>query len=288
MADGRMLKKKISQSRKLAQLPSDSDRLFYTWLIPHLDVEGRILADPDVLKGQIVPRLKKWTTQKVDKILKVLADNELIILYQANGDQYLELCKFHDEQSLRRDREKKSDIPDPNEGKIYTKSNSLSEHPAGLQEDSRRTPAEVKLREVKLSQDKSLSKDKHPAAALPSKHFSNEIDANYLEPLLDIAKRIQGKSNGKKAFNFYQWIQIQIRKQAHPAAMIKAGNGLLDYWDTVNNPRGYLDGIMKVENANANERDWIAEHEKIKKEWQAWESNLSSETRKKFSIVKNI
>jgi len=115
-------------------------------------------------------------------------------------------------------------------------------------------------------------------AALPSKHFSNKIDANYLEPLLDIAKKIQGKSsNGKKAFNFYQWIQIHIKKKSHPAAMIKAGNALYDYWDTVNNPRGYLDGIMTVENANANERDHIQTHEALKAEWRAWERSPAAQ-----------
>jgi len=108
-----MLKKKISKSRKLAELPSDSDRLFYTWLIPHLDIEGRILADPDVLKGDIVPRLKAWTPKKVEETLLTLSSYELIVLYSADGDRYLELLRFRDEQRLDPKREAESQCPMP-------------------------------------------------------------------------------------------------------------------------------------------------------------------------------
>lgn len=113
MASGRMLKKKISKSRKLPELPSDSERLFYTWLIPHLDVEGRASADPDVLKGEVVPRLKNWTAEKVKKTLEILSLNKLINLYSMDGDQFLELIRFKDEQRLDSKREAKSQYPEP-------------------------------------------------------------------------------------------------------------------------------------------------------------------------------
>ena len=169
MADGRMLKKKISKSRKLPKLPTDSDRLFYTWLIPHLDVEGRILADPDVLKGEIVPRLKDWTPKKVEETLLQLSKHKLIILYNADGDRYLELLRFGDEQSLRKDRERKSEIPGPDEGEIINNVNDLDELPGKLPSNSSLTPAQVKLREVKLSKDKV----RQNACAVI--HFLNEI-----------------------------------------------------------------------------------------------------------------
>lgn len=54
MAEGRMLKKNISQSKKLALLKNDSARLLYTWILPHLDIEkdGQYLnfKRPDPIK----------------------------------------------------------------------------------------------------------------------------------------------------------------------------------------------------------------------------------------------
>ena len=151
MADGRMLKKKISLSRRLADLKSDSARMLYTWLIPHLDIEGRFSADPEVVKGQIVPRLKHLTPPKIEELLKDLASQELIVRYTDDGDLFLELRHFGQEQNLRKDREKESTIPCPTKDNII---DDLDEVPGELPEDSGLTPAQVKLREVKLSKDK--------------------------------------------------------------------------------------------------------------------------------------
>jgi hypothetical protein len=117
----------------------------------------------------------------------------------------------------------------------------------------------------------SLSKDKQAKPAHSSKHFTENINEEFLKPLLDIAKQIQDKSNGKKAFNFYQWIQQHTRKGSHPGALIKAGQALLSYWGSVRDPRRYLEGIMKTENQNYNERDYIAGYEILKAEMAAWE-----------------
>ena len=104
MAEGRMLKKIISTSKKLANLKSDSARLLYTWLLPHLDVEGRFSADPNIVKGYVVPRLK-MSTKKIAEYLDDMVINGLIILYEKNSDKYLQLNKFKDFQILRENRE---------------------------------------------------------------------------------------------------------------------------------------------------------------------------------------
>lgn len=150
MADGRMLKKKISLSRRLAALKTDSARMLYTWLIPHLDIEGRFSADPDVVKGQVVPRLKHLTPIKIEELLKDLASQELIVRYADDGDLFLELRHFGQEQNLRKDREKESTIPSPTKDNIL---NELELVPGVLPENSGLTPAQVKLREVKLRED---------------------------------------------------------------------------------------------------------------------------------------
>ena len=52
MAEGRMLKRNISESRRLAELKTDQARLLWTWIIPFLDSEGRSYASAEMIKGK--------------------------------------------------------------------------------------------------------------------------------------------------------------------------------------------------------------------------------------------
>lgn len=81
MADGRIVSKRISRSEKIASLTSDTARMFYTWLIPYLDVEGRIEGNPKLLKGDICPLLDHVTISVIDAILTELDAIGLIVLY---------------------------------------------------------------------------------------------------------------------------------------------------------------------------------------------------------------
>jgi len=148
MAEGRMLKRAITTSKKLSELKTDSARLLYTWLIPFLDVEGRYYGDPAVIKGSIVPRIKDFTTEKVNECLIDIQKVGLILWYEVDGDKYLQFTVFEKHQQLRKDREAVSNLPSPQ--------NNSSQTPVKLQESSSQTPGELPL---KLSKDK-LSKDK--------------------------------------------------------------------------------------------------------------------------------
>jgi len=57
MPRGRMLNKKISHDEKVAKL-SLKATLFYTWCVPNLDIEGRIVSDRYNLKAifPFIPR----------------------------------------------------------------------------------------------------------------------------------------------------------------------------------------------------------------------------------------
>lgn len=149
MPEGRMLKKYISESKKLGYLKSDSARLFYTWLLPHLDVEGRYSADPDILKGHIFPKVKSMTISKIKKLLNELAKVDLIILYRSNGETYLQLKQFHKYQKIDRNREAKSKIPPPTEkNRIYS---GINQENSGLNQ----IKSPISLNKV----NESLSKD---------------------------------------------------------------------------------------------------------------------------------
>lgn len=151
-----MLKRAISTSRRLADLKTDSARLLYTWIIPHLDIEGRFYADVSMIKGHIVPRLKTFTDSKIEECLQDMAESGLILLYVVDGDRYLQLRKFSDHQNLREKREAKSIIPSPPEA------TSSINTPGELPDNSRTMPAQDKIREDKIREDKRRAKNKTP------------------------------------------------------------------------------------------------------------------------------
>ena len=160
MAEGRILKRAISESQKLGRLATDSARLLYTWLIPWTDVEGRYTADPDILKGHLFPKVRAMTPRKIERLLFDLADPSLsdkgglIILYQKGGERYLEFVKFHEVQTINRDREAKSKIPPPRD-----KSCKLLSPPENSLLNKSLNKSEVKVKVKKTSCPKSKTPD---------------------------------------------------------------------------------------------------------------------------------
>lgn len=128
MPEGRMLKKRISNSKTLGSLKNDSARLFYTWLIPHLDCKGRYSADPDLIKGHIFPKVKSMTPQKIKKMIAELSNAGLIIHFHSDGEEFLELVGFLKYQKIYEGREAESDIPDFKQDNIITHENSCVTH----------------------------------------------------------------------------------------------------------------------------------------------------------------
>lgn len=143
MAEGRMLKRRITLSKKMAALNTDKARLLWFYMLPFTDVEGRINADPEDIRDEILRKQRKgYVVSTIQTCLEELHRVGLIILYQNETGQYLQFTRHAKEQNLRRDREAESQIPAP------------------LPEDSGSSPAisKVKLSKVKLSEDK----DKNP------------------------------------------------------------------------------------------------------------------------------
>jgi len=144
MAEGRMIKKEISDSRKLGRLLSDRPRVLYFMMLPHLDIEGRLKAEPTEIKGRIATYLP-YTLKSIQSALEALHDVGLLILYHENGDQFLEYTRFRDFQKLYPDKEAGTKILPP-----------TPENSRPTPEDSRPTPEDSRISKVKVS----LSKDK--------------------------------------------------------------------------------------------------------------------------------
>ena len=136
MATGRMLKKEISDSRKLGNVKTDRARVLYFMMLPHLDAAGRLEADVRLIRGQITTMLP-YSERVIQSCLEQLHNANLVVLYTDSDKQYLEYTRFGDFQSLNPEREAKTKIPGP------TPNNS------GVIQSS-----PPKIRQVKLSKDK--------------------------------------------------------------------------------------------------------------------------------------
>lgn len=111
MARGRMVSKDISLDEKVDALSDDTARLLFTWLIPHLDREGRMYGDAQIFKSIVAPR-RNYSTKKVEKSLEQMEKLGLVVRYSVNGNQYLLAPNFEKHQiGLRKDKESPSKIP---------------------------------------------------------------------------------------------------------------------------------------------------------------------------------
>lgn len=113
MPVGRIILKSISESKKLSILKTDGARLLYTWLIPHVNINGCFSADPVIINNRIFTRLNK-NISEINQYLEDIERVGLIKRYHVNGDEFLVVPDFAEKQpSLRPEREGKTTIPYP-------------------------------------------------------------------------------------------------------------------------------------------------------------------------------
>ena len=139
MARGRFVSKTISLDAKVHQLSCPMAQLLWTWMIPHLDVEGRMYGDPVIVRSIVFPRRSDVSIEDVDDYLDEMHALGLVVRYEVGGEKYLQCPNFAKHQvGLRRSREPASVIP-PNPA--TTESDSAID--AGrLPEDCRKWSAE--------------------------------------------------------------------------------------------------------------------------------------------------
>lgn len=259
MAEGRMLKKVICESPRLAALKNDTHRLIYTWMIPHLDVEGRHSADPRIVKSHVAPILDHITTKIIISALHDMAVNNLIALYSINGKEYLELQLFRKHQVLREGREKASDIPPPT--------------PSVLRRPSVDTAQQDKIREDKLSKanaregglDQPVDNlpDNEPKEAPPEKE-PDALMSELKEVTEDIGKMMPDVRKQRQVMLF---IEGNIIRKNHNAMMhcLKSLQKQLQNGIEIDAPKQYLEAALKIEDGKHNAREYNEKAQEFKK-----------------------
>ena len=144
-----MLNRKISRDQEVAVIANDlgcEHALFLTWAIAHLDRDGRLDADPEVLRGMVTPLIGMIDSAVVASTIERAGVAGLIDVYEDDrGRRFLVYPKFFANQiGLRYDREPASDFPEP--GDCRKVSGTL---PEDIRKVSGTLPAEGKGREGK-------------------------------------------------------------------------------------------------------------------------------------------
>ena len=117
MARGRFISKSISQSRKFSALPDDTARLAYLMILPHVDREGRLEADPEYLRGIVFTR-NSYSLEQIAQILQALADVDLITLYRFGEVPILEVADFA-QHNTPHHKEADSEYPAPSDERCH-------------------------------------------------------------------------------------------------------------------------------------------------------------------------
>jgi len=284
MAEGRMLKRNISISKRLPQLKTDSARMLWTWIIPFLDVEGRYYASPDLVKSNVVPRVKTFNEENISEYLQDMAKVGLITLYEVDNEAYLQYRKFEEFQSLRKDHEGKP-LPAPPKSSGPTTDQ--------LQTNYRPTTAEVKLSKVKLSKgnareehlpvDNSKSEDSKPEDPKPAPLEKEEKPKTTIPQAmengnggsmelftLELQKTLSEVYQTFPDFNIHRQVQLflELNLKIGPRKVIlhalrsilKAKEGII----TARTVSKYLSTTFTCEHAKYNARD----HEREAEQWK--------------------
>ena len=129
MARGRMISKAISLDEKVNELPDDTARLLFTWMISHLDREGRLHGDATTVKSIIFPR-RNISVTRIETYLKKMEDLKLILRFSVNGNLYLFAPHFEEHQTgLQKNREAPSQIPPPPPDLIQSSDRVVPQNP---------------------------------------------------------------------------------------------------------------------------------------------------------------
>lgn len=169
-----MLNCKISRDREVAAIANDlgcAHALFFTWAIAHLDRDGRIDADPVVLRGMVAPLIGEIDHDVVVSTIDHAGAVGLIDTYEDDrGRRFIAYPKFAANQiGLRYDREPVSDFPNPED--CRKTSGSL---PDTFRKSSGSLPAEEKRIEENKREEKR--REIKPARKLAGDISSTVVD----------------------------------------------------------------------------------------------------------------
>lgn len=159
MAEGRFISRSIATNGQLKRVSLEADYLF-SRMIPHLDREGRLDGDPDVVKAVACPLRAELTPELVATSLSELDSVGLVEWYEVDGVKVVWFPAFKEHQrGMKPERERPSRLPSHDAQGAKPVRRRIT---GGVPEPSSDVAGVVPPREVKVSQGKG-SEGKPPA-----------------------------------------------------------------------------------------------------------------------------
>ena len=188
----RIIKESIRTSKTVNAMTDFQFRI-WVYLITYVDDYGRGSADPEIIKGFVLPRRKRVSESDIEKTLAELAGMGCISLYDVDGESYF---YFPNWSSHQRIQTKKPKFPEPvnSESRCTTVSHGESRCTTVSHGESRSESESKSEYEYK----KGKSELCEPGQAWPSPaKFSSEDNAYQAAVYLD--RQIQARFEGQKS-----------------------------------------------------------------------------------------
>lgn len=205
MAKGRMVNVTIAKDARLNGLSLEAEYV-YLKSIPHLDRDGLIEGDPEVLWGKVCPKRRKLI-ERMDAIIQEWVFSGLVLSYQDRGENVLWFMGFSKNQmGMRYDREARSIfMPPPDRPDFFrplpvevqpsddtTPANlrqSADKLPAGFRQsaDNCRAEVEVEVEKEREREKKKESKAEGDAFSVAASSFSFFSEKAKKQPLPETA-----------------------------------------------------------------------------------------------------
>ena len=118
MPRGRLITKTIAYCEQLSRVSLKADYLFMR-IIPHLDSEGRMKANPAIVWAQTCPLRKDLSLEDVELCLAELEESGLIVRFHNGEVDYLCYPKFFVHQSIKNEAEPHTSDPAAPDSEIF-------------------------------------------------------------------------------------------------------------------------------------------------------------------------
>lgn len=97
---GRMIRKDIARSKKIASL-SDRAGFLFCLIIPHLNSHGKMNGNLHYIKGEVCPLIDRYTLPVIEECMREINDKTNVKWFEYNGLWYIHSTNFDEHQDIR-------------------------------------------------------------------------------------------------------------------------------------------------------------------------------------------
>lgn len=250
MSRGRFISKEICFDKKVNELSSSDSMLAFTWLIPHLDMNGCTYGEAAVVRSMVFPRRSDITIEMMESYIQEWSEKGLVVLYEYDGERFIWFPNFEKHQIGIDKRRETSSIPPPELCGNYS---ATSRDLCGDDSATSREECPLKFKLNDKLNDKFKFKFNDNACSEPN--FYSKFQA-ILGPVagneqLEFLKELLEEHGEEKILEIAQWLHDKGETSMFKA--LKAINTAAPTWSKNNNDAVFSEWLAK-NNSNFEEK----------------------------------